>query len=161
MTSMDSLLDFNKHEMTDSDRTPGEELQPWCGTRLCVLLTGFCVGILTFFPNMMMSDSGTDAAYRQATIGAIASICFIIGGIVGAANCFPSKSPWYCLLPAVVLQILALFGFLIVFLTLASVVGAFFMWQNRQRQDASTISGQDSGSPPPAQASFTSYSPIL
>lgn len=146
--------------MTDSDRTPAEEQQPWCGTRLCVLLTGVFVGILTFFPNMMMVDSGTDVAYRQATIGAIASICFIIGGIVGAANCFPSKSPWYCLLPAVELQILALFGFLVMFLTLASVGGACFMWQNRQCQNAN-ISGKDSGSPPPTQASFASYSPIV
>jgi hypothetical protein len=68
--------------------------------RIAIGCTGLILGVITFFPNIMMSDSGTRAAYMAANVGSLASLLFVIGGCVGA--CW---GRWVALLPGVILQI--------------------------------------------------------
>jgi hypothetical protein len=68
--------------------------------RIAIGCTGLIVGLVTYGPNIMMSDSGTRAAYAAASVGSLASLLFVIGGCVGA--CW---GRWVALLPGVILQI--------------------------------------------------------
>jgi lipopolysaccharide export LptBFGC system permease protein LptF len=63
------------------------------------------LGVVLFFPNGMMSDSGTPRAHSAATVGIFASLLFVIGGIS-----FAIGAPFglWTLLSAVTLQITAL-----------------------------------------------------
>jgi hypothetical protein len=49
--------------------------------RAAVALVGVLLGLLTFFPNVMMSDSGTTAAQLAAGLGVLASFLMALGGI--------------------------------------------------------------------------------
>jgi hypothetical protein len=68
--------------------------------RIAIGCTGLILGVITYAPNIMMSDSGTRAAYMAASVGSLASLLFVIGGCVGA--CW---GRWVALLPAMILQI--------------------------------------------------------
>lgn len=72
--------------------------------RLWTAVVGILVGLVTFFPNLMMSDSGTPAARRAATCGMLASLFFVLGGIIGAVYGRPWYG-WFWLLPGLILQI--------------------------------------------------------
>jgi hypothetical protein len=71
--------------------------------RLVIFAVGFMLGLVTFAPNVMMSDAGTAEANRNANIGITASLLFVVGGIVGAI-----LHTWIALLPAAILQVIAL-----------------------------------------------------
>ncbi len=73
------------------------------GSRAAVLFVGVFLGLITVFPNGMMSDSGSSLAVTCANIGLFASACMIIGGILGAW-----RGSWYWLLPGVGLEVLLL-----------------------------------------------------
>eukprot|EP00808_Paulinella_micropora_P001612 g10535.t1 len=65
--------------------------------------TGVALGFLTFMPNAMMSDSGSQKAMLSANLGMAASLSFLVGGVVGGLSGLPA---W--LLPGVGLEIAAL-----------------------------------------------------
>lgn len=71
-----------------------------CG--IIYVLIGLCLGMVTFIPNAMMSDSGTGGSLTAANIGMLASLSFAVGGIVAAVT-----NRCYWLLVGVVLQLLA------------------------------------------------------
>jgi hypothetical protein len=73
--------------------------------RVAVACIGLLLGLLTFFPNMMMSDSGTTRAISASYIGLLASASMILGGIVGAVRGSPWAG-WCWLIPGVALQII-------------------------------------------------------
>jgi hypothetical protein len=73
--------------------------------RAAVALVGVLLGLLTFFPNVMMSDSGTTAAQLAAGLGVLASFLMALGGIVGAVRGSPAAG-WFWLLPGVGCQFL-------------------------------------------------------
>jgi hypothetical protein len=52
--------------------------------RLSLLSTGITLGLITSFPNIMISDPGTRLAGICANIGICASALFCAAGIVGA-----------------------------------------------------------------------------
>jgi len=56
-----------------------------------IAISGF--GIISYGPNIMMSDCGTKSAIRHANIGMLASSMFIITGISGF--CFSIIYPQY------------------------------------------------------------------
>ena len=60
------------------------------------------LGLLTLFPNMMMSDSGTAAARMAAFIGMVASFLFLFAGIAMFV-----RGTWIWMLVAVTCQALA------------------------------------------------------
>lgn len=47
------------------------------------LVFGVGGGILTFMPNVMMSDSGTAVANAKASLGILASGTMLVGGVYG------------------------------------------------------------------------------
>jgi hypothetical protein len=76
----------------------------WLGIFLRCLIAsiGILLGIGTFVPNIMMSDSGKPSAVMGAKIGMLASLAFIVGGVVGAI-----RGEWKWLVVGLLLQILA------------------------------------------------------
>ena len=72
------------------------------GMQSSIFLTGISIGLLLFFPNVMMCDSGTARANAAANLGVLACVLFIGGGIVGGI-----LNRWSALLPGVVCQLLA------------------------------------------------------
>ena len=69
--------------------------------RIIYLIIGVFLGVVTFMPNVMISDSGSRSSFNSAYIlGMSASVCFIIGGAVSAAT---GQSMW--LLVGITLQI--------------------------------------------------------
>jgi hypothetical protein len=73
-----------------------------CGHRLALLIPGLLIGIFTFGPNLMMSDSGTQKAKTSASIGLLASFMFVLAGIIGAI-----LNTWKLYPMAVLLQLIA------------------------------------------------------
>jgi hypothetical protein len=88
-----------------------------CCCRSSILVTGILLGLITIFPNGMMSDSGSTLAVTFSSIGVIASFSFIVGGIVGAIS-----KKWSALLPGTILQLVALSPMII--------YGLLFGWDN-------------------------------
>ena len=77
------------------------------GNHTAVLFVGVFLGLITIFPNLMMSDSGSSLTVVISSIGLFAPACMIIGGIVGAWRGAPWAG-WYWLLPGVGLEVLLL-----------------------------------------------------
>jgi hypothetical protein len=88
-----------------------------CCCRSSILVTGILIGLITFFPNGMMSDSGSILAVTFSSIGLCASFSFIVGGIRGAIS-----KKWSALLPGTILQLVAL--------SPAIITGLLFGWDN-------------------------------
>jgi hypothetical protein len=75
----------------------------WPSTRgIAILVVGVLLGFITAGPNIMMSDSGTPEAMRTAYVGMIASLLFVVGGVVG----FFANYGWWILLPGLLMQLL-------------------------------------------------------
>jgi hypothetical protein len=74
-----------------------------CCCRSSILVTGILLGLITYFANFMMSDSGNILPEICSSVGVIASFSFIVGGIVGAIS-----KKWSALLPGTILQLVAL-----------------------------------------------------
>lgn len=70
--------------------------------RILIAVIGIGLGVVTFIPNAMMCDSGTTVAAFAAYTGMLASLSFVIGGIVGAIY-----QTWFALLPGLILQVAA------------------------------------------------------
>jgi hypothetical protein len=88
-----------------------------CCCRSSILVTGILIGLISIFPNGMMSDSGSILAVTFSSIGLCASFSFIVGGIVGAIS-----KKWSALLPGTILQLVAL--------SPAIITGLLFGWDN-------------------------------
>jgi hypothetical protein len=75
---------------------------------IAVVFVGVLLGVITYFPNMMMGDFGTSAAIRAAYMGMAASVCMSVGGIVGGfvSACGRPCAGWLCILPGIGLEIL-------------------------------------------------------
>ena len=71
-------------------------------TRLSILLTGVCCGVM-FSTLGMLSDSGTALANTMAMFGLLGSLFLFIGGIVGALF-----KRWVALVPGAVFVLTAL-----------------------------------------------------
>ena len=99
------------HDGIEPSSTANEPRQTYLiccvGNRAAVLFVGVFLGLITVFPNSMMSDSGSSLAVVVSSIGLFASACMIIGGIVGAWRGAPWAG-WYWLLPGVGLEVLLL-----------------------------------------------------
>jgi hypothetical protein len=78
-------------------------LRTWEGNPVAIFLTGLISGYVTFFPMMMMSDSGTRLALTAATMGMYGCILLFVGGIVGAL-----VKRWTALLPGAILAMSAI-----------------------------------------------------
>jgi hypothetical protein len=70
--------------------------------RILLGVLSICLGLLTVFPNVMMSDSGTKAAQTAATIGMISSFLFMFAGIAIFV-----RGAWIWMLIALACQVLA------------------------------------------------------
>ena len=78
---------------------------------IAVVFVGVLLGVITYFPSMMMLwGEPSSAAMRAAYIGMAASACMAVGGIVGGiiSACGHPCAGWLCILPGVGLAILAL-----------------------------------------------------
>jgi hypothetical protein len=94
--------DLPTAEPTNSRRSIVQLLADVC-IRVLILVTGLSLGLITFFPNGMMCDSGTTIAVTLSMIGLSASVLFVMAGIIGAIC-----KKWYFLLYPLGLQLLVL-----------------------------------------------------
>ena len=81
--------------------------------KIVALLFGVVIGVVSLFLNVMMSDSGTKLAHAATQLGLLASLSFIVGGIISCFSTWQEKhlgsfSPYLYLVPGIVLQGLAL-----------------------------------------------------
>lgn len=74
---------------------------------IAILIIGILVGFIVCGPNVMLSDSGRYWSLIAANCGLVASILFMVGGLVG----FFANVGWWILLPGLIFQLLALIIF--------------------------------------------------
>lgn len=75
-------------------------------TRFVILLVGWTLGCMFYFPNIMMADSGSPKAVLAAKVGMLASLLFALGGCFGYMS---HKIGWRALLPGLLCQVVAIF----------------------------------------------------
>ena len=87
------------------DRDESDKKITWqricCG--ITYAITGILLGIMTFFPNLMLNDSGTNGGQIASYVGLAASLSFVLGGILAGIY---NQCKW--LLIGLILQISAL-----------------------------------------------------
>jgi hypothetical protein len=93
---------------TGNEKNKGKISNVGDKARFAILLVGWSLGYTFYFPNIMMSDSGSAEAILAAKTGVLASLLLALGGCVG----YVSKTiGWKALIPGVLCQVLALFAF--------------------------------------------------
>jgi hypothetical protein len=55
-----------------------------CSQRLMILIPGVAFGCISVVPNLMLIDAGTNQAMTATTIGLLASVMFVLAGVIGA-----------------------------------------------------------------------------
>lgn len=99
-------------QQQQQQQDPADGIASW-GLRIATLLVGLFLAVALFMPNIMMSDSGTARAERATKLGIMACQAFALGGVLGCfvLPTFFHRSPWWGLLPGLVLQTLAFIAF--------------------------------------------------